>query len=53
MSRYQILATYDLAQINRELGTNYANLAQVNRACREAFDALTPHQRHQDAALCR
>lgn len=48
LRRYEILSTYDIPRINRELSTTYTTLGQVYQAQSEAFAALTPVERRQD-----
>lgn len=46
--RYEILSTYDIPSINRQLGTSYTSLSEVCTAQSEAFGALSTAERRQD-----
>ena len=46
--RYQILSTFDIPRIDRELGEKYADLSEVCRAQSETFELLTSAERSRD-----
>ena len=47
-ARYQILSTYDIAQIAEKLGEVYNNMGAVNRAANEAYAALSVTEQNAD-----
>lgn len=46
--RYDILASFDRAKIQAELGESYANMGEVYAALSAAFELLTPAERDAD-----
>lgn len=48
--RYDILVTYDGAKIKAELGEDYANMAEIDKAVTEAFGHLSAAENRSDKA---
>ena len=46
--RYEILSTYDLPRIERELGEKYAHFGELFVAQNEAYQRLSPVEQARD-----